>query len=158
MATDSGSRPSAQATEAELRRHLDSILDEAQRLRSDVHGAEVARKRANLINSVVLIVLAGFVAMLFAVVVQANRTAAQAAQTNRQVADCTTAGGTCYEEGRRRTSQAISDILKVSIYMAECARLYPGEAGPEYDRKLEACVYERLERDRQPQPSASPPG
>lgn len=148
---------------AELRRQLDSILDEAKRLRGDVHSAEVARKRANLINMVVLAVLAGFVALLLAVAVQGNTTAkqakeaaGQAAQANRQVADCTTPGGQCYEEGRRRSAAAIADILKVSIYMAECARLFPGEAGPEYDRKLEKCVYDRL--GATPTPSVAPGG
>ncbi len=144
------------ATAAELQRQLDSILDEAQRLRGDVHGAEVARKRANQINLAVLAVLAGFVAMLLAVVVQGNKTAHQTADTQKAIEDCTTPGGRCYEDGRRRTAQAIDDIVKVSIYMAECARLYPGESGPEYDKKLESCVFGRLDRDATPQPSTAP--
>ncbi len=146
---------SVSPAEAELRRQLDSILDEAQRLRGDVHTAELARKRATKINIVVLAVLAGFVAMLLAIGYQNNQLANQASQTNKAIEDCSTPGGKCYEEGRKRTAQAIDDIVKVSIYMAECARLYPGESGPEYDRKLEQCVYGRLDRDATPQPSTS---
>jgi hypothetical protein len=60
------------------------------------------------------------------------------------MADCTTPGGKCYEDGRSRTGNAISDILKVNLYMAECARLKPGESGPGFDAFLERCVGDKL--------------
>ncbi len=142
-----GSNVPMPAGEAELRRQLDSILDEAQRLRGDVHSAELARKRATKINLVVLVVLAGFVAMLLAIGYQNNQLAHNTSKTNEAIEDCSTPGGACYEDGRQRTAKAIDDIVKVSIYMAECARLYPGESGSEYDRKLEACVFARLATD-----------
>lgn len=137
-------KPAASDVVAPLQQSLADLIRESQALRVDVHTAEAARKRANHINLGVLGLLILFVALLVGIGWQGN-------VTNQRIADCTTAGGDCYEEGRKRTAAAIGDIIKVSIYMAECARLYPGEAGPEYDRKLEACVYGRLA-----QPTAAP--
>lgn len=149
-----GPVPSMPPAEAELRRQLDSILDEAQRLRGDVHGAEVARKRATKINMVVLAVLAGFVAMLLAIAYQNNQVINQVQSTNNTLADCTTPGHACYEEGQKRTAAAVSALTKISIYVSQCGRLYPGESGPEFDAKIEKCVAERLAKV-QPQPSAA---
>lgn len=146
-----------------LRDSLTALISESQALRTDVRSAEMARRRASQINLGLLATLGIFVALLIAVTWQNNRLAVQVAETNRRMADCTAAGGKCYEEGRKRTSNAIQDILKVNIYMAECARLYPGESGPEFDKKLEACIYTRLskatkERQAAPAPSASSSG
>lgn len=134
----SGDRRRGDPDPAELlRADLAALLTESATLRHDVGQAEVARRRATVINAVVLAVLAAFVGAMLVMGWQVN-------QTNRQVADCTTPGGRCYESGRARTDEAVSSILRVSIYMAECARLYPDVSGPEYDRLLEACVYQRL--------------
>ncbi len=152
----SGHVPPMPAAEAELRRQLDSILDEAQRLRGDVHSAELARKRATKINIVVLAVLAGFVGMLLAIGYQNNQLAQQTTQTNKAIEDCSTPGGTCYEEGQKRTAAAVAALTKISIYVSQCGRLYPGESGPEYDAKIERCVAARLAAAQAvPQPSQS---
>ncbi len=158
-----GHVPPMPPAEAELRRQLDSILDEAQRLRGDVHTAELARKRATKINIVVLAVLAGFVGMLLAIGYQNNQLATQTSKTNAAIEDCSTPGGKCYEEGQARTAAAVAALTKISIYVSQCGRLYPGESGPEYDAKIERCVAERLAAAQagavpQPSPSSSRPG
>lgn len=147
----------AQAHVEALRTSLSELVYESQALRGDVHTAEAARRRANQINLGVLGLLALFVAMLMVVTWQNNRLAQQVNETNSRMSDCTTPGGKCYEDGRTRTSKAITDILRVNVYMAECSRLYPGESGPEFDKELEACIYARLGvADQQPQPTPAP--
>jgi hypothetical protein len=139
-----------------LRRSLADLITESQALRQDVHSAEVARKRANQINSAVLVLLAGFVAMVLVIGWQNNKVISQVQATNNTLADCTTPGRACYEEGQKRTAAAVSALTKISIYVSQCGRLYPGESGPEYDRKVERCVAERLAAAvAAPAPSAS---
>lgn len=145
---------------ATLSTSLTELLKESQALRSDVHAAESARRRAGRAILALLILLALFVALVGVVTWQNNQLTQKVTETNERMADCTTPGGRCYEEGTHRTSSAIGDIILASIYMSECARLFPGEVGPQYDRKLEACVYERLERaaeERRDQPPPSTP-
>lgn len=145
---------------AALGQSLSEVLAEAQALRSDVHTAEEARRKATVVNLGLLALLVLFVALLGAVSWQNNQLIEKVEQTNSTMADCTTPGGRCYEEGNRRTSGAINDIIWASVYMAQCARLYPGEVGPEYDKKLEACVTQRLQqaaKERQATPTPTVP-
>ncbi len=139
-----------------LRASLSALIEESQALRGDVRSAEDARKRASHINLGLLGLLILFVGLLVAIGWQGNEAIQANRETNRRMADCTTPGGKCYEEGRQRSNAAIQDILRVSIYMSECARLYPGESGPEYDKKLESCIYERLAAPAKPVPAPAP--
>lgn len=123
---------------------LASLEAESQALRADVHSAEQARKRSNQINFGVLLVLALFVGMVLVIGWQNNQVITQVQRTNNAIADCSTVGGTCYEEGRKRTAEAIGTLTRISIFVSQCARLFPGEVGPEYDKKIEACVMDRL--------------
>lgn len=134
-----------------LKTSMAALVAESQALRSDVHRAEQARKRANQINAVVLGVVALFVAALAVIGYQVS-------VTNQRMVDCTTPGGRCYQQGQQRTAAAVGDVLRVSIYMAECSRLLPGESGPDFDRKLERCVFEKLAADDKtnPVPQVSP--
>lgn len=140
-----------------LAESLTDLITESRALRSDVHGAERARRRAGIINLAMLAAIVLAVAGLAVVTWQNNQLTNRVSETNFRMADCTTPGGRCYEESRRRTGQAIEDIIRSEIFMAECARLYPDEAGPAFDRKLEACVAERLAGPmlRQPNPEQS---
>jgi hypothetical protein len=137
---------------------LAALLAESQALRGDVHGAELARRRAGTINLVLLAVLAALVLSMLAVTWQTHQSTRRLDETNARMADCTTPGGRCYEEGRARTGGAITDIIRSEVFMAECARLYPTESGPAYDRKLEACVMERLAGPDLRQPTPATPG
>lgn len=138
-----------------LRRSLSDLIAESQALRSDVHSAEAARKRANQINTGVLVLLAGFVAMLLVIGWQNNQVIRQVSATNNTMADCTTPGRDCYEQGQKRTAAAVSALTRISIYVSQCGRLWPGESGPDYDRKIESCVLDRLQK-AQAAPSAGP--
>lgn len=131
-------------TVAGLHDSLTEVVAQSQALRLDVHGAEEARRRANRINLGVLGVLVLLVAVLIAIAIQNNAVARDVRATNQRMADCTTPGGRCYEEGRKRTENAVGAVVRISVYVAECGRLHPGESGPDFDRKLEQCVAERL--------------
>lgn len=146
---------------AALRDSLAELIVESQALRTDVRGAERARRRASQISLGLLGLVGLFVGMLMVVSWQNNRLAHQVAETNTRMADCTTPGGKCYEEGRKRTDGAVSAVVRISVLTNQCARLFPEESGPAYDRKLEACVQERLAQPVQtptPNPSPARPG
>lgn len=68
------------------------------------------------------------------------------------IADCQAPTGKCRQENNKRTAkiqkEIIDEQIKGYIYMGQCARLYPGISGPEYDEKLEACVVKRLAEKR----------
>ncbi len=123
---------------------LSVLPDGVAALRADVHAAEQARKKANRLNTFLLVIAVVLVAVVAIVGWQNNRLANQVRDTNAHIADCTTVGGKCYEEGRGRTGEAITAVVRISVLVSQCGRLYPGESGAEYDRKLEACVYQRL--------------
>ncbi len=155
-----GAEPAAVTS---LRRSLTDLIAESQALRGDVHTAEKARRRTNQINLGLLGLLALFVALLVAIGWQGNQAIDQARETNQTIADCTTPGGVCYQEGQTRTNGAVSAVVRISIYVSQCGRLWPGESGPDYDAKLQKCVLERLAQAQSapptaPAPSVSPSG
>ncbi len=138
-----------------LRTSLDSLIAESQALRADVQSAEEARRRVTTINLGLLGLLILFVGLLVAIGWQGNRAIEETRQVNKQLADCTTPGGKCYQEGQARQAQAISAVTRISVFVSQCGRLWPGESGPDYDRKLNACVAERL-AEAAGVPSAAP--
>lgn len=148
-----------------LREALSPLVTESQELRTDMRASDLIQRRRNLINLGVMALIGVLVFWLAVMVYQNNKLSHQLNGVTQQIADCTTAGGKCYEIGSKRTASAIGDIIAANIYMAECARLYPGEVGPAYDRKLERCVYDRLAaaararaQQTSPSPSPSPTG
>lgn len=144
-----------------LQKSLADLIGESQALRADVHTAEQARRQASRINLLAVGVLAVFVALLIVVTWQNNQLAHQVQDTNERMADCTTPGGACYAQSTKRTGDAITDVLLGYVYVSQCARLYPGESGPAFDRKMEQCVFDRLAQhraaaNRSPAPSPAP--
>ncbi len=161
MTTD---EPTPRPREAALATLLTEVKSESEQLREDVRNAERARKRANTLNTILLVaavLLVGVVGMV----------GWQVQKTNARIADCSTVGGKCYEEGRRRTEGAVGAVVRISVFVAQCGRLFPGEYGPEFDAKIERCVADRLAASArvgqvgptpggtsQPSPSSSVPG
>lgn len=133
-----GTRPgTVSPAVAALQTSLAAVADATNGLREDVRNAEKARTRTTRISFVLIAVLAVLLGLVLVVSWQLK-------ETNDHIADCTTAGGQCYEESRRRTGGAISAVTQISVFVSQCARQWPNEVGPEYDRKLEQCVAERL--------------
>lgn len=61
------------------------------------------------------------------------------------VADCNNPAGDCAKRNQERTNDVLvtlgNNILMSAIWTNQCARLYPNESGPEYNKKLKACVF-----------------
>jgi hypothetical protein len=137
---------------------LADIVDESRRLRSDVHAAEAARRRTAAFNLAVLTILTVALLAVAGLGWQSYQLTHKVDRTNQQMADCTTPGQRCYEEGRARTGEAVGALTRISVYVSQCGRLFPGESGPEYDKKLDACVQQRLAAElASPHPSPSVP-
>lgn len=141
---------------------MTSILEEAKQLRLDYQQQTAESRRSSRILMGAIAALIALIIPMVILLIINTQVMRQSNETARVIADCTTPGGRCYDEGRSRTSGAIGDIVRASVYMSQCSRLYPGEYGEEFDRKLEACVNERLSKaatQRQspsPSPSVSP--
>ncbi len=126
---------------------LEELLTESQRLRADVHSAEEARKRTNKIGLGLIVAVAVFVLLVGVVTWQNNKVLRQTGATNDVIVDCTAPTGECYRLNLQRTADVVLDIVKASTYVAQCARLKPGESGPAFDRYLEECVAAKLKAD-----------
>jgi hypothetical protein len=117
---------------------LSALIDESRQLREDVADRE-RRQRAETLERERrqrrLIALIG-VGILIAIVLctcvvillvqsrqRGNDTRALLranASVNTQIADCTTRGGTCYEEGARRSAALIRQLLQAQKEMELC--------------------------------------
>lgn len=117
---------------------------ELQALRADVHNAEAARRRTTLIAAALGVLLLVLVLLLISSVWRGNRVLYDLERRHTVAADCVIPGGNCFTERQRHADAANANGIRVSIYAAQCARLYPNESGPNFDRKLEQCVAERL--------------
>jgi hypothetical protein len=137
-----------------LQTSLSELIRESQKLRTDVHNAEALRaekiaqiRRENLINLVVIGILALFMLMVLAIAWQSNRIAHDTKRNADTLIDCTTPGGRCYEEGRARTGEAVAVLQGVQLYIVECSRALPVPEyppGPAFDRKFESCVQAKV--------------
>lgn len=157
------SAPHVETPAEELRRTLAAVVAEAAALRADVLAAKESqerearlRRRENRTTMVGIGVLSVFMLGVLGVAWQNNQIARDTRSTNAQIVSCTTPAGACFKDGQARTGQAVGDILKASIYMAECSRLRPGQSGPAFDTFLEQCVADKLVRVDNPQPSPTP--
>lgn len=144
---------------ADLGPSLRQLLDEAQALRKDVRSAERARRRENRIGLIVIGLLSLFVLLIGVVTWQNNRIVSAVSTTNATIVDCTSPAGACYRLSQSRTASVVRDLIKASTFVAQCARLKPGESGPGFDAYLESCVAAKLGQPAPtPKVSASPAG
>lgn len=140
----------------------EEVRTESQRRDAEIQAAaKMARatadsaRRQNQFVLALLAVVAVLVASLLTIVVQnrlrSNQNAEilrQTAQTSARIADCTTVGGACYEQGVARQSDAIRTLVRAIIYVAPCSQI------TDTDEELEDCVMRRL-LEPSPAPGAS---
>lgn len=146
--------PGSPAGVAGLSTAIGDLRDEAEALRGDVHAAERARRNMALVNLGVLVALLLLVGVSLFLTAQNNQLAHRVQDTNARIADCTSPAGVCYRDGQARTGQAVGALERAEVYVAECARRFPGGSGPAFDAELEACVVGKLAATAGP---ASPP-
>jgi hypothetical protein len=66
-------------------------------------------------------------------------------QTLKLIQSCTTPGEECYEDGQRRTAQAVGDINRVIVLAAACSvGLDPQLPVAERQTQISSCVIQRL--------------
>lgn len=137
-----------------LQSSLSELIRESQKLRSDVHTAEQLRaqkiaqiRRENLINMVIIGILALFMLVVLAIAWQSNQIAHDTRRNADTLIDCTTPGGQCYKEGTARTGQAVAVLQGIQQYIIECSRALPVAEyppGPAFDAKFESCVQAKV--------------
>lgn len=134
----------------------DEVRTESERREAEAQAAVAAARRQNRFVLALLTVVAVLVAFLLTVVVQ-NRLRSnqnseilrQTALTSARIADCTTVGGACYEQGVARQSDAIRTLVRAIIYVAPCSQI------TDTDEELEDCVMRRL-LESSPAPGVTP--
>lgn len=78
------------------------------------HRPDLVRQRARVImlerlwRTFIVVVLVGTLVIVIL-------TTVQGAQTRERIADCTTPGGQCYEEGTTRTGEAVKGIIEQTL-------------------------------------------
>lgn len=141
-----------------LQSSLAELIRESQKLRTDVHNAEQLRaqkieqiRRENLINLVVIAILAVFMLIVLAIAWQSNEIAHDTRRNADTLIDCTTPGGTCYKEGVARTGEAVAVLQGIQQYIIECSRALPVAEfppGPAFDSRFESCVQAKVAAGR----------
>lgn len=102
----------------------------------------------------VLGVLVALLAMSTLYSIQRTATLAEAIRENQKsgravldrVNDCTTPGRRCFDQGQKRTANAVGDITQASIYASYCAAREPGQTVAEIQR----CVMRQFAIKRRP--------
>ena len=154
---------------AHLSETLNSLGDAARALTEEVREDRTRRivearavaaeqRRQNRITVALLAIVAILVIGLMTIGVQNRARSSQNAQilrqtarTSAQIADCTTAGGTCYRQGGQRTSDAALMIIRAMIYQNSCAKVTGTDA------EVEQCVLRKLRRSAPPATPAPAP-
>lgn len=128
----------------------DEIVQDAERRRKEAEAEAWRLRRRSTFIVVWLVAAVLLLGGLFTVALQNRKINSQNGSIARRIADCTTSGGQCYEDGQRRTGTAIQEIILGNIYIQQCAKV------TQTDAELEQCVIRRMTSQPPQPPSASP--
>jgi hypothetical protein len=143
---------------ANLSETLNNLGDAARALTEEVRADRVRQRRRSVIDTTLLVLVAVLVLALFMIVLQnrarSDENAAilrQTALTGERIADCTTVGGKCYEQGGQRAASAVQMVIRAEIYKDSCSKVEVTDAA------IEQCVLRRLlENPVLPTPTPGP--
>lgn len=137
------------AAEAALKDLLGTFQAEAAATRTAIDVHEMNRRRQNRWALAIISVMAVILLMVLGILLQNRQKSDQSRQilrnnavVSQQIADCTTAGGKCYEQGRKQSAAAIQQLIQSNVIVAACARSTSTDA--ELNRCVEAKVAELL--------------
>lgn len=123
------------------------LMDEAHKLREVVEADNEQRKRENRRLLAVGVALVLILGAQLALLVQSRTRSIEygkiletTSEAQQRIADCTTAGGKCYQEGQQRTGQVMRDLAKFNAYAVECGRDLSRS-----DAQVEACTVAKIE-------------
>jgi len=138
---------------------LNALLGESQRLRADVRERERRQRRLMAVIGIgvvlCLVLVGGVMVLLVQGRQRGNDTRALLrtnAATNERIADCTTVGGKCYEEGTKRSAAFIQLLLQGQKQIALC------RSESDTSTELEKCIDKALAAMTAPSPTASAGG
>ena len=117
---------------------LGRLADAVQGLSDGVAAAGRARRRDNITFVVVAVVYFLLLGGLWTVTRQNREIARQNGEISRQIADCTAAGGACYEAGQRRAAAVVAELVRAHVAVAQCYR------ASKTDAELEKCVIKKV--------------
>lgn len=123
---------------AHLTETLNNLGDAARALTDEVRADRRARRHRDRRMMALLVVLALLVVALAALGLMNRRTNEQNAELVRQIKDCTTAGGACYERGQARTGSAVAQVVRAQVFIDLCGR----DPGNDTAAEMQACVAE----------------
>lgn len=139
---------------------LGALIDESRQLREDVAERELRQRAEGAIRerrqrNLMIFISAGIAGALILIVcvvvllVQSRQRGTETrallranGSTNQQIADCTTVGKPCYEEGQRRTGEVMRQLLQAQKEISLCRA--KTERGSVAD--LEKCIDTALAR------------
>jgi len=135
----------------------EEVRDDRAHRETEMRAAVAAQRRQNRIMVTLLAIVAVLVIGLVTIGVQnrlrSNQNAQiirQTAATSEQIADCTTVGGKCYEQGGRRTTDAVRMIILAQVYTPTCSKI------TETDDALVQCVMRKLAAAASAAPTPAP--
>jgi len=126
-------------------------------LRTDVHLRAVQQRKATRIALAAMMVALLLLGIQLAILIQ-NRERANESRAlirdnysaSQQIADCTTAGGKCYQESSKRSAAAVQQLLLGQKAIALCSQASDTTA------ELDECIDKALAAMMRPAPSSSP--
>lgn len=121
---------------AHLTESLNNLGAAARDLAAETRAERLAQRRRDRLVVALLALVALLVASLVMLALVNRRTNTQNRQIIQQIGDCTTAGGTCYEDGQRRTGDAIAELVRAQLLVEACAQVPANDTAAE----LERCV------------------
>lgn len=135
----------------------DEVRADRGRREEEARAVAASQHRQNRIMVALLVIVALLVGGLLTMGLQNRARSSQNAQilretavTSERIADCTTVGGTCYQQSAARTGQAVQMIVRAQIYLSGCQKI------ADTDAEVEQCVMRRLLASETPTPSRSP--
>ncbi len=130
------------------------LIEQANELTAAVKHDGMERRRENRRIMAIALALLMLVTINVAILMQNRARSAEtreiirnSAATSERIADCTTAGGECYERSQRSAQDFLGQILIMNQYVVQCAKV------TNTDDELQACVTERVKAAR-----LTPPG
>ncbi|HEU4542988.1 MAG TPA: hypothetical protein VFR23_17795 [Jiangellaceae bacterium] len=136
MSETSGGTPLAAA--------LAALVEELRLLRGDVQVEAARRQKVSRITAVFIALLLVICGAVLVVGFQNHQLGKQNRNIGDQIADCTTAGGKCYEEGRRRSANNLDILILSGVYAQTCR----DTRGVDTDAEVVACVKRKLSTGR----------
>lgn len=107
---------------AALDRVSENIAAHTDALRGDVALFARRQRTVTQIAAGAALIALVFLVLIFVLLVQLGHLQHAGRSVGRQIADCTTPGGSCYQRNQAQTGKAVGSINQVTIIVGRCAK------------------------------------